>query len=80
MSEVVKKIGDMTVKVIDDSGLSGEDKTISRNDAEMDRRATAAVRSAISRAEVCNKPIAKYDVKTKRAFVEYTDGSVQYVD
>ena len=80
MSESVKKIGNMTVKVISGNDLSLQKNIISRNDAEMDRRAEAAVQSAIDRARICQKPIAGYDVATKRAFVEYADGSIQYVD
>ncbi len=80
MSESVKKIGNMTVKVISGNDLSLQRNIISRNDAEMDRRAEAAVQSAIDRARICQKPIAGYDVATKRAFIEYADGSIQYVD
>lgn len=46
----------------------------------MDRRVLAAVWGAIDKAKVCNKPVGKYDVKSKRAFVEYADGTIQYVD
>ena len=46
----------------------------------MDRRAIAAVRSAIEKAKVCNKSIAKYDVETKRAYLEYPDGSREYAN
>jgi len=80
MCESVKKIGNMTVKVISGNDLSLQRSIISRNDAEMDRRAEAAVQSAIDRARICQKPIAGYDVTTKRAFIEYADGSIQYVD
>jgi len=80
MSESIKKIGNMTVKVISGNDLSLQKNIISRNDAEMDRRAEAAVQSAIDRARICQKPIAGYDVATKRAFIEYADGSIQYVD
>lgn len=74
------KIGNMTVKVISGDDLSLHRKVISNNDAEMDRRAVAAVRSAIDKAKICKKPVARYDVETKKAFVEYADGSIQYVD
>ena len=80
MSDVVKKIGNMTVKVVSGNDSSLRAKMISNNDIEMDRRAVAAVQSAIDRAKICKKPIARYDVATKRAFVEYADGSIQYVD
>ncbi|MBE6101780.1 MAG: hypothetical protein E7200_06735 [Selenomonas ruminantium] len=80
MSESVKKIGNMKVRVISSNELSLKNKIISSRDVEMDRRATAAVQSAIDKAKICQKPIAKYDVETKRAFVEYADGSIKYVD
>ncbi len=80
MSECVKKMGNMTVRVISGNDVSLQEKIISKNDAEMDRRANAAVQSAIDRARICQKPIAGYDATTKRAFVEYADGSIQYVD
>ena len=60
------------VKVIDSSN---QRKYISDSDAEMDARAVEAVRAAVSRAEVCKKPIAKYDVAAKKAYVEYPNGS-----
>lgn len=46
----------------------------------MDSRATAAVRSAIDKAKVCKKPVAKYDPVTKKAYVEYADGVKKYVN
>ncbi len=53
---------------------------ISENDREMDKRAKAAVSSAISKAKVCGKPVARYDVKTGRAYIEYADGTSEYVN
>lgn len=47
---------------------------ISKNDAEMDARAIQAVEAALHKAKFCKKPIAKFDVKTKTAYVEYPDG------
>ena len=41
----------------------------------MDARAVEAVRAAVSRAEVCKKPIAKYDAAAKKAYVVYPNGS-----
>lgn len=81
MNGEMRKVGNMSVKVIkgDNMDITG-DLEISNSDAEMDRRAVAAVRAAIDKAQVCNKPVAKYDVETKRAFVEYADGSRQYVE
>ena len=53
---------------------------ISGNDAEMDARATEAVKSAVEKAKFCKKPIAGYDIITKRAYVEYANGERKYVD
>lgn len=47
---------------------------LSESDAEMDLRAVQAVKAAVSKANVCKEPVAKYDVKMKKAFVEYPDG------
>ena len=81
MNVEIRKVGRMSVKVVksDDMNITGE-VMISKRDAEMDRRAEAAVRAAIDKAQICNKPVAKYDVETKRAFIEYTDGRRQYVE
>lgn len=52
---------------------------ISKNDMEMDRRAKAAVQSAIQKAEICNKPVAKYDRETGRAYIQTGNGEKMYV-
>ncbi|MBQ5420489.1 MAG: hypothetical protein IIU24_10315 [Selenomonas sp.] len=80
MANKVKQIGKMSVKIISNSDLTLHDGLISTSDAEMDKRAVAAVRSAIHKAKICNKPIARYDIKTQKAFLEYADGSIQYVN
>ena len=80
MKYIVKKIGNMSVKVIINEDMSSCEGSISSSDAEMDKRAAAAVKSAIYRAKVCKKPVARYDVATKRAFLEFADGSRKYVD
>jgi len=80
MPDNIKKIGNMTVKIISGDDISLQRELISSNDAEMDRRAVAAVQSAIDKAKICKKPVARYDVATKRAFLEYADGRIQYVD
>ena len=54
--------------------------TISKNDREMDARATQSVKAAISKAEFCQKPIAKYDVVTKKAYLQYANGEKRYVN
>ena len=75
MSDIVRKIGNKTIRVVSEGS-----EPMNFNDAEMDRRVLAAVRGAIDKAKVCNKPVAKYDIKSKRAFMEYADGTIQYVD
>ena len=47
---------------------------ISDNDNEMDNRAIAAVTTAIKKAKILGKPIAKYDKETDTAYLEYADG------
>lgn len=70
------KISKGKVKIVDSAQRFDY---ISDSDAEMDERAIAAVRAAISKAEVCKKPIARYDEKEKRAYIEYPNGSRNYV-
>jgi hypothetical protein len=53
---------------------------ISKNDIEMDKRASAAVKAAIDKAKVCNKPVAKYDKAIKKAYLEYPNGEKKYVE
>lgn len=53
---------------------------ISRQDVEMDERAAEAVHSAIKKANVCRKPVAKYDAEKKRAYLEYEGGLRKYVE
>lgn len=52
---------------------------ISDNDAEMDYRAKAAVNAAVKKAKICNKPIAVYDINSKKVYMEYADGSRRIV-
>ena len=58
MSRVLKLDNNRIVTVVSPNDVN---KVITENDAEMDRRAREAVKSAINRAKICNKPIAKYD-------------------
>jgi hypothetical protein len=53
---------------------------ISDSDAEMDERAVQAVKSAINKAIICKKPVAKYDTVAKKAYIQYADGVKQYVE
>ena len=56
------------------------DSVISESDAEMDYRAEEAVKAALHRAKVCKKPFARYDMDTKRAYIEYPNGERKYVE
>ena len=78
MSDNVKKVGKLSIRVVrpEDNILD----EISSDDQEMDKRAVAAVNSAIRKAMVCNQPIAKYDSRKKKAYVKYADGVKEYVD
>lgn len=66
----------MSIKVV---GASEQKKFISDRDSEMDARAEKAVKVAVEKAVFCKKPVAKYDSKTKRAYLEYPDGEKKYV-
>jgi len=66
-----------SIKVIEPADQKGY---ISAKDIEMDARATEAVKSAIEKAEFCKKPVAKYDIKTKKAYIEYSAGVKKYVE
>ena len=68
------KVGNHSIKVI----ASGE-SVVSPDDELMDKRVTTAVNSAIKKAKVCNKPIAKYDKRTKKAYVMQANGEKKYV-
>lgn len=71
-----KKIGEYTVKVVEPAE---RDQYLTDSDREMDLRATAAVEAAIKKAQICKKPIARYDVETRTAYLEYPDGRREYV-
>lgn len=72
----VKNSTKYAIKVI----TSSEQKNfISNHDAEMDARAVQAVKSAVAKAEFCKKPIAKYDIRTGKVYIEYANGVKRYV-
>ena len=48
-------------------------------DREMDERVAAAVSSAIKKAIVCKAPIAKYDMRKKKAYIVRSNGDKEYV-
>ena len=76
MNKTETKFGNITVKII--SPENAQD-SISESDKEMDKRAQAAVRAAREKAEVCQKPIARYDVEKGQAYIEYPNGEKEYV-
>lgn len=53
-------------------------EALTESDIEMDERVQAAVKSAIERAKVCKKPIARYDPVAKKTYMEYPDGTRKY--
>ena len=76
MSRVLKLDNNRIVTVVSPNDVN---KVITEYDAEMDRRAREAVKSAINRAKICNKPIAKYDKINKKAYIETPEGKIKYV-
>ena len=76
MSKVIN-INGMAVKVIDNTE---KQETLSQEDKDMDIRAKEAVKAALEKAKVCKKPIARYDIETKRAYIEDVEGNRRYVE
>lgn len=68
-----------SIKVVNTSE-SEQREYISSRDLEMDERASAAVKSAVNKAVVCKKPLAKYDAVAKKVYVEYASGEKKYVE
>lgn len=76
-AEIEVKIGKKhTIKVVTSSN---QKSIISDRDAIMDARAVQAVKSAVEKAKFCQKPVARYDVRAKKAYIEYPDGEKVYV-
>ncbi|WP_303805992.1 hypothetical protein [Ruminococcus flavefaciens] len=76
MSKVIN-INGMAVKVIDNTE---KQDNLSQEDKDMDIRAKEAVKAALEKAKVCKKPIARYDIETKRAYIEDAEGNRRYVE
>ena len=74
MSDIAKRIGKYKVNVV----MAESKDNLTPEDRDMDTRVRAAVNSAIHKAKVCQKPIAKYDQRKKKAYVEYPDGAKEY--
>lgn len=66
-------------KVININGMAVKDN-LSQEDKDMDIRAKEAVKAALEKAKVCKKPIARYDIATKRAYIEDAEGNRRYVE
>ena len=74
MSKTVKLSDNRSVTIVSSSST-----LISQNEAEMDKRAREAVKSAIHKAKTCRKPIARYDRASQKAYIETEDGRRVYV-
>ncbi len=72
----ILKVNNRTIKVILPEQKS---EVLSESDKNMDMRVKSAVAAAVNKAIVCQKPIAKYDFKSQKAYIEYTDGKIKYV-
>ena len=72
----VRTVKNYTINVI---SVNDHRNAISDNDAVMDERAVQAVKSAIAKAKLCHKPIAKYDIDTKKVYIEYANGGRKYI-
>ena len=53
---------------------------LSETDIEMDYRAREAMKAAINMAEICKKPIAKYDSANKKAYLQTADSKKIYIE
>ena len=62
-----KRVGDKTILVVRQKEAKS---VLTESEREMDYRAEKAVEAAINQAKVRNKPIAKYDKKTKESYME----------
>lgn len=76
MAKVVNLNG-MTIRVID---AQEKDAFLTQDDKDMDIRATAAVKAALNKAKICGKPIARYDIITRRAYIENADGTIRIIE
>lgn len=64
------------INVIKSSELAA---TMTSSEKEMDKRVKAAVKSAISKAKICKLPVAGYDSRSKKAYIELANGEKRYV-
>lgn len=75
MSKTIK-VGNKVIVSVNENETSSN---LSVSDVEMDIRAKEAVKSALNRAKICGKPVAKYDIDEKRVYIENADGVREYV-
>lgn len=64
------KLNGRTVRVV---SPEMQKTVITDADTDMDNRAKCAVKAAINRAQVCRKPIARYDAKARKVYIENAD-------
>lgn len=53
---------------------------LTKREDKMTRSFRASVDRAIKRKQSNNKPVARYDVVSHRAYLEYPDGTKQYIN
>lgn len=66
-------------KVVNIVTSESVNSVLTEEDIEMDCRANEAVKAAINKAKVCKKPIARYDMTAKKAYIQMPDGEKVYV-
>lgn len=49
------------------------------NDSVVVRNARLAVKTELEKKRMCNQAIAKFDLKTKKVYLEYPDGTTTVV-
>ncbi len=81
-ADIMDRSVNVNGKVINIKVINTNDQTgyISESDAEMDARASHAVKVAIEKAKICKKPVAKYDKVNKKAYLEYANGERRYAN
>ena len=73
----VKNIKNKKIKIV---SANRRNQELSSQDSEMYNRAIHAVKAAVEKAVVCKKPIAKYDIQKKKAYIQYANGEIKYVE
>jgi hypothetical protein len=75
-----RKIHGRSVKILSSNNiiLSEKKEILSDGEVEMDNRASYAVKAAVKKAQICKKPVARYDAERRKAYMEFADGDRQY--